>query len=106
MMNVVNIQRQSAQVIHYTLADEKLQLVRSLDCDPEFADFIIRAWKKRDACGFTIAKTPKGKETVIYVIPTTDGISLALQPKLPLKILHTEKDDSNTSMVQITLEDK
>lgn len=80
-------------------------MISAFRCHPAFADFIMKAWEKRDACGFTLAQTPKGKESVIYVVPTTDGITLMVQPKIPLKIIHAEKDASNESIVQITLED-
>ncbi len=103
MNKVTSVHRMHATKIAYAIDGAPNG---SIGCHPAFADFIMNAWTKRDACGFTVAQTPKGQECVIYVVPTTDGMSLMFSPKRPLHIIHTEKDASKESMVQITLEDE
>lgn len=102
-MKLIRMERQASDTVFYFFDDGTFYILKAL---PPMCDFVMKAWEKRDACGFTLGQTPKGKEAVIYIVPTTDGLSLMVQPKTPLKILHYEKDDSQESMVQITLEDE
>ena len=101
-MNIVNPSRIDEKTLYYELDDGHSF---SLDVEPALAEFIIKAWEKRDTCGHTIAHTPAGKPVIIYVIPTTDGISFMFRPWTLMKVKRTVKRDSDETMLTITLED-
>ena len=100
---VICVERQGRCGVTYELEDGS---GGAFECHPSFAAYVVGTWQKRQAAGYTIASTPKGKETVIYVVPTSDGITLRVEPKMPLKIMHVEHDHKPGSMVQVVVADR
>lgn len=103
MSKLLAIRREGQFQIIYVLENG---VVAGARVDPAFADFVMKAWEKRNAAGYMKARTPKGELSKIYIVPTTDGVSLMVQPKRPLKIVHSERENSQESIVQVTLEDE